>query len=104
MGQAGLAGAAFGGPQGGDGAGAAVARAGAGPGSRGSRFGRSVNGVDPGTMETIMLPVAYDRTDPNRVVAAEPQATTLWKAIRSDLEIPESAKKSPATSGSSSAS
>ena len=33
-----------------------------------------MNGVDPSTMETIMLPVAYDKTDPNRVVAAEPQA------------------------------
>ncbi len=65
-------------------------------------FGRSLNGVDPTTMETIMLPVAYDTEDPNRVVAAEPQATQLWKAIRSDSEIPESAKKSPATGGSSS--
>ncbi|MCM1936718.1 LCP family protein [Streptomyces sp. G3] len=62
-------------------------------------FGRSLNGVDPATMETIMLPVAYDKIDPNRVVAAEPQASTLWKAIRSDSEIPESAKKSPATGG-----
>ncbi|MBQ0884735.1 LCP family protein [Streptomyces sp. RM72] len=59
-------------------------------------FGRSLNGVDPSTMETIMLPVAYDKIDPNRVVAAEPQASTLWKAIRGDKEIPESAKKSPA--------
>jgi hypothetical protein len=55
-------------------------------------------------METIMLPVAYDKADPNRVVAAEPQATTLWKAIRTDATIPESAKKSPATGGTSSAS
>ncbi|MER7717935.1 LCP family protein [Streptomyces flaveolus] len=64
-------------------------------------FGRSLNGVDPSTMDTIMLPVAYDKIDPNRVVAAEPQASTLWKAIRSDEEIPESAKKSPATGGTS---
>ncbi|MER7490765.1 LCP family protein [Streptomyces sp. NPDC126497] len=63
-------------------------------------FGRSMNGVDPAAMETIMLPVAYDKTDPNRVVAAEPQASTLWKAIRNDEEIPESAKKSPAGGGS----
>jgi LCP family protein required for cell wall assembly len=62
-------------------------------------FARSLNGVDPATMETIMLPVAYDKIDPNRVVAAEPQATTLWKAVRSDAEIPASAKKSPATGG-----
>ncbi|MEU0136726.1 LCP family protein [Streptomyces sp. NPDC006296] len=64
-----------------------------------SRFARSMNGVDPSTMETVMLPVAYDRQDPNRVVAAEPQAGTLWKAIRSDGTIPESAKRSPATGG-----
>ncbi|WP_425828409.1 LCP family protein [Streptomyces fractus] len=62
-------------------------------------FGRSMQGVDPSTMETIMLPVAYDKVDPNRVVAAQPQADTLWKALRSDREIPESAKKSPAKGG-----
>ncbi|MFE4049617.1 LCP family protein [Streptomyces sp. YIM B13518] len=62
-------------------------------------FARSMNGVDPATMETIMLPVAYDKVDPNRVVAAQPQADQLWEAIRSDAEIPESAKKSPATGG-----
>ncbi|MFB6818898.1 LCP family protein [Streptomyces sp. NPDC056347] len=64
-----------------------------------AEFARSMNGVDPGTMETIMLPVAYDRIDRNRVVAAEPQAGELWKAIRKDAAIPESAKKSPATGG-----
>lgn len=64
-----------------------------------TEFARSVNGVDPGSMETIMLPVAYDKTDPNRVVAAQPQARTLWKALREDAAIPESAKKSPATGG-----
>ncbi|MEU6085338.1 LCP family protein [Streptomyces sp. NPDC047085] len=64
-----------------------------------AEFGRSMNGVDPSTMDTIMLPVAYDKVDPNRVVAAEPQATQLWKAIRSDETIPESAKKSPAKGG-----
>ncbi|ROQ76752.1 LCP family protein [Streptomyces sp. NBC_01260] len=64
-----------------------------------TQFARSMNGVDPGSMETIMLPVAYDKIDPNRVVAAQPQAKTLWKAIREDATIPESAKKSPATGG-----
>ncbi|GAA3056771.1 LCP family protein [Streptomyces glomeratus] len=65
-----------------------------------AEFGRSMNGVDPATMETIMLPVAYDKVDPNRVVTAEPQASTLWKALRTDSDIPASAKKSPATGGS----
>ncbi|QIP84065.1 LytR family transcriptional regulator [Streptomyces sp. Tu 2975] len=62
-------------------------------------FARSMDGVDPASMKTIMLPVAYDKVDPNRVVAAEPQATELWKAIREDSSIPDSAKKSPATGG-----
>ncbi|MFF7901425.1 LCP family protein [Streptomyces sp. NPDC007920] len=64
-----------------------------------AEFSRSLNGVDPSSMETIMLPVMYDKIDPNRVVAAEPQATELWKALRDDSTIPESAKKSPATGG-----
>lgn len=65
-----------------------------------SKFGRSVQGVDPDHMDTIMLPVVYDRADPNRVVAAEPQASALWQAIREDKPIPESAKHSPAAGGS----
>ncbi|MGW2768029.1 LCP family protein [Streptomyces sp. NPDC001275] len=64
-----------------------------------AELGRSLNGVNPSSMETIMLPVSYDKIDPNRVVAAEPQATELWKALRNDSAIPESAKKSPATGG-----
>lgn len=62
-------------------------------------FARSMRGIDAGSMETIMLPVRYDKTDPNRVVAAQPQATRLWKAIADDTAIPASAKKSPATGG-----
>ncbi|MGA5321572.1 LCP family protein [Streptomyces seoulensis] len=64
-----------------------------------AEFSRSMNGVDTSTMETIMLPVQYDTKDPNRVVAAEPQAKQLWTALRSDAAIPESAKKSPARGG-----
>ncbi|MDT0410060.1 MULTISPECIES: LCP family protein [Streptomyces] len=64
-----------------------------------AKFARSMRGIDPNTMETIMMPVAYDKQDANRVVPAEPQAAQLWKAIRNDVDIPESAKKSPATGG-----
>lgn len=64
-----------------------------------TEFARSMNGVDPASMETIMLPVAYDKIDPARVVAAEPNATQLWEAIRSDTDIPAAAKKSPAQGG-----
>jgi LCP family protein required for cell wall assembly len=62
-------------------------------------YGASLKGIDPSTMETIMLPVRYDTQDSNRVVAAEPQATQLWTALRKDEAVPESAKKSPATGG-----
>ncbi|MFD9302317.1 LCP family protein [Streptomyces sp. NPDC060048] len=64
-----------------------------------SDFAQSMKGVDPDTMETIMMPVAYDKVDINRVVAAEPQAGQLWEALRNDKTIPASAKKSPATGG-----
>ncbi|OII70073.1 LCP family protein [Streptomyces sp. CC77] len=64
-----------------------------------AEFGRSMQGIDPATMDTIMLPVAYDKADPNRVVPAEPQAGELWKAIREDAPVPESARTSPATAG-----
>ncbi|MET9696547.1 LCP family protein [Streptomyces sp. NPDC006529] len=62
-------------------------------------FAQSMKGVDPSTMETIMLPVDYDKVDRNRVVVAEPQAGTLWEALRNDRPIPADAKKSPATGG-----
>ncbi|MCH5672266.1 LCP family protein [Streptomyces gilvus] len=67
-----------------------------------AEFSRSMNGIDPATMETIMLPVRYDTQDPNRVVAAQPQSGQLWQALRQDKEIPAAAKKSPATGGSAS--
>lgn len=59
-------------------------------------FAKSMKGVDPDTMETIMLPVAYDKIDRNRVIPAEPQVTQLWEALRNDQKIPASAKDSPA--------
>ncbi|MCB5165544.1 LCP family protein [Streptomyces bambusae] len=62
-------------------------------------FAKSMKGVDANTMETIMLPVEYDKVDKNRVVAAQPQADQLWEAIRNDTAIPAAAKKSPATGG-----
>lgn len=54
-----------------------------------------MKGVDPATMETIMLPVDYDKVDRNRVVVAQPQASQLWDALRADQKIPASAKDSP---------
>ncbi|MFF3014106.1 LCP family protein [Streptomyces sp. NPDC057939] len=64
-----------------------------------SDFAQSMKGVDPATMETIMLPVAYDKVDRNRVVVAEPQASQLWDALRTDQKVPAAAKDSPAKGG-----
>ncbi|OON80582.1 LCP family protein [Streptomyces tsukubensis] len=64
-----------------------------------AKYGSSLKAIDPNTMETVMMPVQYDTQDRNRVVAAEPQVKQLWEALRTDQEIPESAKKSPATGG-----
>ncbi|WP_330299158.1 LCP family protein [Streptomyces sp. NBC_00503] len=62
-------------------------------------FAQSMKGVDPDTMETIMMPVDYDKVDRNRVVVAQPQADQLWEALRGDQPIPAAAKKSPASGG-----
>ncbi|MFI2506351.1 LCP family protein [Streptomyces sp. NPDC018972] len=51
-------------------------------------FAQSVKGIDAEGMQTIMLPVTYDKVDPNRVVAVESKAEKLWTAIRDDTEIP----------------
>lgn len=64
-----------------------------------SDFARSMRGMDPSTMETIMLPVAYDKVDPNRVVVAQERASLLWEALRNDQKVPASAKDSPAKGG-----
>ncbi|MFC7302833.1 LCP family protein [Streptomyces monticola] len=60
-------------------------------------FAKSLKGLDAQRMDTLMLPVAYDKQDPNRVIAAEPQAGELWAALKADRPVPDSAKKSPAT-------
>ena len=64
-----------------------------------AEFGKSLKAIDPDTLQTLMLPVAYDTQDRNRVVAAQPQADELWKALRADKPVPASAKRSPATGG-----
>jgi LCP family protein required for cell wall assembly len=59
-------------------------------------FAQSMRGLGSSATDTLMLPVAYDRIDPNRVVPAEPQDQQLWQALREDGPIPASARKSPA--------
>ncbi|MFD9127596.1 LCP family protein [Kitasatospora sp. NPDC059571] len=63
-------------------------------------FAQSMRGLKSSSMDTLMLPVAYDRIDPNRVVPAEPQDQQLWQALRDDHAVPAAARKSPAHGGS----
>ncbi|MDH6226026.1 LCP family protein [Streptomyces sp. MJP52] len=65
-----------------------------------AEFGRSLQGIDPSALDTVMLPVKYDTADPNRVVPAQPLADEVWEALRNDRPIPESARRSPAGGGS----
>ena len=51
----------------------------------------SMRGITPESLRTVMLPVEYDRRDPNRVVPREPQAEQVWAALRADRPIPGSA-------------
>ena len=66
------------------------------PAARSVRWHVCARGPAPSSIETLMLPVDYDTVDPNRVVAAEPQAREVWNALRTDRPVPPAAKKSPA--------
>ncbi|NJQ13782.1 LCP family protein [Streptomyces bohaiensis] len=50
---------------------------------------RRLGDVEPERLQTVTLPVGYDRADPNRVVPLEPQATGVWDALRADVPVPE---------------
>jgi LCP family protein required for cell wall assembly len=45
-------------------------------------LGKSLGGLDPGNVRTVMMPVVTAPSDPNRVVAEEPAATGLWESLR----------------------
>ncbi|NJQ01067.1 LCP family protein [Streptomyces zingiberis] len=57
-------------------------------------FGRSLEGVDPATMETLTLPVRPDARDPNRVVTVKERADAVWQALRDGTPVPEAARAS----------
>ncbi|MGW0613017.1 LCP family protein [Streptomyces sp. NPDC002788] len=45
-------------------------------------LGQSLQGLAPGGVRTVTMPVVRAPSDPNRVVAEEPQARKLWKSLR----------------------
>ncbi|MER7972573.1 LCP family protein [Streptomyces sp. NPDC096080] len=46
------------------------------------RLGQSLKGLTADKVETVMMPVVPAPSDPNRVVAEEPEAGDLWASLR----------------------
>ncbi|MDO0926187.1 LCP family protein [Streptomyces sp. TG1A-8] len=47
-----------------------------------ARLGQSLRGLTAGRVRTVTMPVVTAPSDPNRVVAREPQAAALWASLR----------------------
>ncbi|MFJ8335631.1 LCP family protein [Streptomyces sp. NPDC094437] len=45
-------------------------------------FGESLKGLSTNSLKTVTMPVVTAPTNPNRVVAKEPAASTLWASLR----------------------
>lgn len=45
-------------------------------------LGQSLKGLSADRMKTVMMPVVRAPSDPNRVVADEPEASELWESLR----------------------
>ena len=45
-------------------------------------LGKSLGGLKPGNVRTVMMPVVTAPSDPNRVVAKQPAASDLWASLR----------------------
>jgi anionic cell wall polymer biosynthesis LytR-Cps2A-Psr (LCP) family protein len=46
------------------------------------RLGQSLKGLTSDHLKTVMMPVVTAPSDPNRVIANEPEASDLWKSLR----------------------
>jgi LCP family protein required for cell wall assembly len=47
-----------------------------------TRLGQSVQGLSASAVRTVTMPVVRAPSDPNRVVAEEPEARKLWESLR----------------------
>lgn len=56
-------------------------------------FANGLKGIGAQHMTMITMPVRHDPTEPNRVRVAKPQTDQVWKALRADHPIPESATR-----------
>lgn len=54
-------------------------------------FARSLGGLGSEDVRMVTMPVRYDPRDPNRVVPVETGAAQVWRALKQDLPIPDTA-------------
>ena len=47
-----------------------------------TRLAQSLKGLPASGVRTVMMPVVQAPSDPNRVVAEEPEAGKLWESLR----------------------
>lgn len=52
---------------------------------------KELKGIDSKNMNMVTMPVTYDRQDPDRVLPLTTASQQVWKALRGDRPIPESA-------------
>ncbi|WP_121749209.1 LCP family protein [Streptomyces sp. E2N166] len=62
-------------------------------------FAGGLKGIGPASMNMVTMPVVYDPADPNRVLLEEAKADQVWKALKNDRPIPESATEGTAAGG-----
>ena len=71
-------------------------------------FARSLKQIGAADITSVTMPTATAPSDPNRLVALEPQATSLWAALRADQPVPAPVlalqTQNPATAPSTAAS
>jgi anionic cell wall polymer biosynthesis LytR-Cps2A-Psr (LCP) family protein len=53
-------------------------------------FAQSLKGIGAKDVTAVTMPTATAPSDPNRLVALDPQATDLWTALKRDQAVPES--------------
>lgn len=53
-------------------------------------FANSLKSIGPDDVTSVTMPTQAAPSDPNRLVALEPQNTQLWTALRQDLPVPAS--------------
>ncbi|MDT0307178.1 LCP family protein [Streptomyces sp. DSM 44917] len=62
-------------------------------------LGRTLQGIGPGDMDLLTLPVGPDHADPNRVAPLPGESRQVWSALRHDQPVPPSVGRGRAGEG-----